>query len=196
MAYERVGQKKHFWLFMILLALGVIVLPLGLDALGASFANNEIHTFIYESLGTLTVILLCVIVLVVFYIINTVAAYKLRRGWPKDFWSAWGICKKALALIAVIACIVIYIVTLSNVISDVNDEPSYKIITTSDQITSAIDNKISLNYYEEDDVNKENAKYKTNIFMKDGVSVAAGKTYKIRVFERSNFWVAVEEING
>ena len=58
MAYERVGQKKHFWLFMILLALGVIVLPLGLDALGASLANNEIHTFIYESLGTLTVILL------------------------------------------------------------------------------------------------------------------------------------------
>lgn len=196
MAYERVGQKKHFWLFMILLALGVIVLPLGLDALGASLSDNEINTYIYENLGTLTIILLCVIILVVFYIINTVAAYKLRRGWPKDFWSAWGIFKKAIALVAVIACIVIYIVTLSNVISDVNDEPSYKTIVISDQIPAAIDNKISLNYYEEDDLKKENAKYKANIFMKKGVSVAAGKTYKIRVFERSNFWVAIEEING
>lgn len=196
MAYDRVGQKKHFWLFMILLTLGVIVLPLGLDALGGKFAENEVSTFVYESIGLLSVIMLCVIVLVVFYVINTVVGYRMRNRWPKDYWSTWGIIKKVLALIAVIAIIVFYIITLSNVITDANAEPVYKTITISDQAPAAIDNRISLYYYEEGDTAKENKLYRNNLYVKQNVNVAAGKSYKIRVFEKCNFWVAVDEVQG
>ncbi len=196
MAYERVGQRKHFWLFMILLTLGVLVLPLGLDALGGALAGNEVHTYVYESIGLLSVIMLCVLVLVVFYVINTVIGYRFKHGWPKDYWSAWGIFKKSLALVVLVIFIVVYTITLSNVINDVNDEPVYTTITISDQTPAAIDNRISLRYYEEGDTEKENEMYKSNLYVKQGVQVGAGKTYKIRVFERSKFWVAVEEVKG
>ena len=194
MAYDGVGQRKHFWLFMILLALGVLGIPLGLDALGGALSADEVHTFVYESIGLLSVIMICVITLVVFYIINTVAGYKLKKGWPKEYWSAWGIFKKAVALIALIVFIVIYATTLSNVICDVNDEPVYKTIIVSDRTSAAVDNKISLYYYEEGATEDAEAKYRS-LYIKQGVNVGAGKTYKIRVYERSNFWVAVEEIN-
>ena len=48
--------------------------------------------------------------------------------------------------------------------------------------------------YEEGATEDAEAKYRS-LYIKQGVNVGAGKTYKIRVYERSNFWVAVEEIN-
>ena len=196
MAYERAGQKKHFWIFMILLTVGVLIIPLGLDWLGGVMSADEVNTFVYESIGLLSVIMICVLILVVFYIVNTVIGYRFKNGWPKDYWSAWGIFKKAIALVALIVFIVIYAVILSNVIYDVNAEPVYTTITISDQRAAGIDNKMSLYYYEVDDTEKVNAKYRNALFVKQGLSVDAGKTYKVRVFEKSNFWVAVEEVKG
>ncbi len=193
MAYEVGGQRKHFWLFMLLLALGVLVIPLGLDALGGAMSADEVNTYVYEMIATLSLITLCVLVLVVFYIINTVIMYKTRRGWPKDYWSAWGITKKVAGVIGVIFCIVFFAITLSNVICDVNDEPVYTTITIGDQTSAPIDNKISVEYYAE---GVEEAQYKANLYIKQGVSVAAGKTYKVRVFERNDFWVAVEAVSA
>lgn len=197
MGYEQHrAQKKHFWIFMILMIVAVILVPIGLDMLGDSLSSDEEHMYIYESLGILSIILLCVIILIIFYIVNTISTYKFRHGWPKDYWSKWGILKKVAGLICIIICVVLFSVTLSNVMGDLNDEPIYNTIIISDEAPRVINNRVSLYYYEEGDVEKENIKYKHNLYVKSGVSVSAGKTYKIRVYERSDFWVAVEEIVG
>ncbi len=196
MAYDKSSQKKHFWLFMILLTVAVILIPIGLDSLGNALASNPEHTYIYESLGMLSVIFICVIALIVFYVINTVSTYKTRKALPKDFWSAWGITKKVLALICVIACIVVFIVTLCNVVSDVNDEPVYKTVVLSD-LPSGIDNKaMGVQYYEESDTEKTNPLYRSTMYVKSGIKLYSGKTYKVQIFERSNFWIVVEMIQA
>ncbi len=195
MSYDTGLRKKYFWVFIILLTAAVVLVPIGLDALGNALANNPEHTYMYESLGMLTVLFICVMILVVFYIINTIVQYKARRALPKDFWSAWGITKKAIALICVILCIVFFIITLANVIGDLNDKPVYKTIVLSEDNPNSLDNRaLNVAYYEDTDIARETLLSKNSVYLKTGVELHAGKAYKIRVFERGNFWVAVEQL--
>lgn len=98
-----------------------LIVMFGWDAIRDAVTTTPNALLIFDALVMVTLMMLCVYALVIFYLCKLIKDYRFKKALPDKFWSPWGITKKVLALACVVLVTFLFITNLVNVVNDCNE---------------------------------------------------------------------------
>ena len=98
-----------------------LIVTFGWDAILDAVTTTPNALLIFDALVMVTLMMLCVYALVIFYLCKLIKDYRFKKALPDKFWSPWGITKKVLALACVVLVTFLFITNLVNVVNDCNE---------------------------------------------------------------------------
>lgn len=189
------SANKVMLIFSGLILIIFFVAMFGGDKIREAVTKTEESMLIFDGMAIVSVMLVCVIALLVFYIYNLVRHINYKKTVPPKFWSAWGIVKKVLAVLAIILVLFLFFNNLTKVIEDANAE-AYYVEYEIDEITSNDGQKATFTYF--DPETGETHEGSCTIFHDVDFLSGTSSTpiYRFRVFKSTGMWIAVERIKN
>ena len=180
------GMVKATWVYTGLVIALFLLINFGMEPIRNAVVVSPESLLWWESMLTVSVVLVCAIALWVFYIIKIVKEYREKKAFPPKYWSAWGIVKKSLAVIMTVLAIFVFVNNISHTIADVNANPITETYEVK-KITSETEKVATFEYVDEDGKKKEGTCYLYN-----GLDLEC-TFYEFRVFRHSNTLIAMKK---
>lgn len=165
----------------------------GGDKIRETLTPNPESMLLYDGIVLVSLMLVCVLALLGFYIYNLVRHIKYKHSVPDKFWSPWGITKKVLAVIAIVLVIFLFVNNLTNTIADYNSEPEIRRVEIN-EIFSWDGKSASFDYYEGDQLIKKNCSVMHELEFVSGTSNAP--VYEFYIYKNTGKWIAVKRVKN
>jgi len=164
----------------------------GWDQIRKALTPNPESMLLFDGIVLVSLMLACAFALLGFYIYNLVKYVKYKHTVPDKFWSAWGITKKILAVLAIVLVVFLFITNLTNTIADYNAGPTIKDVEIN-QVYSWDGKSASFDYYNENgELVKKNCSVMHELEFLSGTSKKP--VYRFYVYENTGKWIAVERV--
>lgn len=115
------SANKVMLVFTGLIIVLFLIVMFGWEAIRNAITTTPNALLIFDALVMVTLMMLCVYALVIFYLCKLIKDYRFKKALPEKFWSPWGITKKVLALACVVLVTFLFITNLVNVVNDCNE---------------------------------------------------------------------------
>ncbi len=162
------------------------------DSIRESLTQTPEAMLIFDGMMIVSLMLLCVLALVGFYLYKVIKDYRLKKAFPANFWSTAGIVKKCVALLCVILVMFLFINNLVKVVNDCNagcEEVSYQIV----EIMSNDGKSARFTYYDENgDIKNATCAIFHSVEKFDASS--GSPVYKFQIYKQTGFWIAIEHV--
>ena len=185
------SMRKATWIYTALIIALFLVVNFGIDPLKNAVVNSLEGLLWWESMFSVSIMLVCAIALWVFYFIKLVKQYKEKNALPPKFWSAWGITKKVIAVLLTILVVFIFTKNLVNTVKDVNTEEVLERYSVT-KITSETDELATFDYVVIDGEDAGESKTGT-CYLYEGVDLTCNE-FEFRRFKNSGMLIAIRKV--